>query len=254
MADRYRQRGLTLVELLVVAAIVALLLAIVLPALGAARAAADATRCQSNLKQLAMAQIGYAVHAGRYTPMWSAGSTEPSSALADFLAGEVGDFADHQAVFNCPLADREELARFAADDPTRAVGSYGMNPGMPMSSWQYDPDRVPAPSRYVLVGEMPVEQSALGYTADGFTSTPDGLWLDVVGHTPERGYRHREPGGHFAFNDGHVAFLDPVAMRIESRPYQRFSVGVDPKASRWIWWNLFDRDDARPAGCQCGFN
>lgn len=56
-----RGRAFTLVELLVVLAIIALLLSILIPALGAARSQSKAVVCKNNLRQLVLANTGYAI-------------------------------------------------------------------------------------------------------------------------------------------------------------------------------------------------
>src|SRR5689334_8500314 len=65
-AMRTQQRAFTLVELLVVVAIIGGLVALLLPAVQAAREASRRSRCQNNLRQLGIALATHEERAGAF--------------------------------------------------------------------------------------------------------------------------------------------------------------------------------------------
>jgi prepilin-type N-terminal cleavage/methylation domain-containing protein len=73
-------RGFTLVELLVVIAIIGVLIALLLPAINAAREAGRKTQCRSNLSQIGKAMHNYASQHGGFPPSSTGWITGPTAA------------------------------------------------------------------------------------------------------------------------------------------------------------------------------
>jgi prepilin-type N-terminal cleavage/methylation domain-containing protein/prepilin-type processing-associated H-X9-DG protein len=90
--SRRHRIGFTLVELLVVIGIIALLIAILMPALGRARQQGQRVQCLSNLRQIAAATIMYTNDNKGYFPRSAAGGTSPAYAdvYDDFVYWEPG--------------------------------------------------------------------------------------------------------------------------------------------------------------------
>ena len=128
-------RGFTLIELLVVIAVIALLMAVLLPALGRVRKQAKAVVCQANLRQWGIAFRIYASdNNGKTSPIELVGT---ESNLRPWFLVVAAYTTKYQDLMLCPTASRlqehSDLVLYEDGGPVTpwfnrwATGSYGFN-------------------------------------------------------------------------------------------------------------------------------
>lgn len=126
------RRGFTLIEVLVVVAILALLISILLPSLHSARAQARGAVCLSNLKQVGTGLAMYVLQSRDVYPMHSSLASQttalgrPRTRWPDYLHRHMRS----EEVYECPsmtATQREDFAKQWAHNPTKHFGGYGYN-------------------------------------------------------------------------------------------------------------------------------
>ncbi len=124
------RRGFTLIELLVVISIIALLVGILLPALGAARRTAQRIKCLSNIRQVQTAHYayitdndGWLINAGL-----PHGTVAPNSGIA--WINTLQAYYNDELVLRSPVDESpywDEPSPFVPGGATYRLTSYGIN-------------------------------------------------------------------------------------------------------------------------------
>ena len=227
------RRGMTLIELLVVIAIIGVLVALLLPAVQAARGAAARMQCSNHLKQNTLAVLLYhdtfrALPVASW-PGWPSstawfGYVDWSNNTVDSTGGSLAPFIEqNQAVFRCPSMESGITQLYGGH-----TGGYAYNLNLGCTLYpppSYSPRVVtrnlayfPSTSRTLVFSDSARIQ--LPWAGDPVLKATENMYLQG----PEDYDLYTAPGTHFrharvanvSYLDGHVDAFSPANVPLPS--------------------------------------
>ncbi len=212
-----RRNGFTLIELLVVISIIALLVALLLPALRSARLAAQQLECTTRLRQVGTAAMVYAgEHKNRMLTYWELNPPNWSNANPDWVgairtyygasfsagAGDnISKTPSANRIAYCPLDTRTRRGSFAIPGPVDTTFNVGTSGRRVL-----DIERVKQTSEIIFVTEVHIERgtggnahkNAVRWMLTVVDPLPGTAWRSAV-------YQHTNYSQNYLFFDGHVS-------------------------------------------------
>lgn len=249
-----RARGFTLIELLVVIAIIAILLGLLLPALGQAREIGRSTACASNMRQMSVAANLYA-HDYK-DQIWPQFDWVPLPYTLSNTGPQIGKglFFEYvhslDKITECPKNRRRSVS--GIEQPNIFYGNTGLNFDYTMfgrvqglrigsdvrAAYLTNPQTYPVGSKpplYVdqsmltMMTGIPIFiEENLWFYNNGVT---DGLW----GNMDQVSQRHFK-GGTIAFIEGHAELLKPPmgAREDVNEPHDMDANDIYVLGRRWV--------------------
>lgn len=223
--------GFTLTELLVVVAVIAVLAALLLPAVGRARERTTRLQCLNNLRQLAAGTLMYAHDdpSGNYTPSINVGDHDLNwlydnyiHDLRPFICPGTRNYIRAREVVVDPVTERKSLKDLLASSH-----GAGQLPGHSYVLFAFMGYRTTNFTGVEVRGQLanvPFVKKTLAtvnnyrhfHDAFGLRGTaagpsqiwiiPDQTWQGTVDY-PDRGDNHAEHGANVSFCDGHVEWI-----------------------------------------------
>ena len=263
-----KRPGFTLVELLVVIGIIAILIAVLMPALRRAREAAHAAQCSSNQRQLMMAFLMFAnEHNGRLPGnYWDAreqsdpekrdwligdnpGRGNPLAQVADAPEkGTIFRYVNNAAVYRCPSMIADGTSQGSGSNGKFDYAAFIVFSGArvtnikPMSTFASGTikDFVPTP----IICEEEPELGLNGGNVEGGHCNSDriGYTHPGAGYDSINGVRVPRGGGYYASIDGSVHFYKEP---LEANSWNWHSVAPSGTLQTlghvpipgWGWWD-----------------
>ncbi len=205
------KKAFTLVELLVVVAIIALLVSILLPALGQARESARAVVCLNNMRQMGLTSQLYLIDHKYRLPPSSCHVAQPE----DFWLVKLGEYTQQDLLFRCP-SDKTPSDEFVdwlkissnTSISEKRYSSYGLNPWLDQKkpidgtpNYYNNVQNVPRPMSAVWSFELPESTRGADHVH------PEGWFGSIDAAKKQIAWDRHQEKSNYLFVDGHVEKL-----------------------------------------------